>query len=217
MISNFYIGLVTLTAWLWLSAAASAAVYLDRLVDTHVSAWSILDEWPGGRSRIGHWDEDPPIQSIFRLDPLSRETWNFTYRNPTFRLDRLTSNVEARVWPLGWLMWQAAEERAPIFHVFGPLGCSRLAPLCPQEPTLPRAGLGQDSGREDNPPPFDTVRSPAGGEAPTPWKDNLRPLPETPVPAVPEPSTWAMMILGFSGLGVLAYRRRNLSSSVRGG
>ncbi len=29
------------------------------------------------------------------------------------------------------------------------------------------------------------------------------------VTAVPEPSTWAMMILGFSGVGFLAYRRRN--------
>jgi hypothetical protein len=32
----------------------------------------------------------------------------------------------------------------------------------------------------------------------------------TPIaPAVPEPSTWAMMILGFAGVGFLAYRRRN--------
>ena len=30
------------------------------------------------------------------------------------------------------------------------------------------------------------------------------------VAAVPEPSTWAMMILGFAGVGLLAYRRRNL-------
>ena len=29
--------------------------------------------------------------------------------------------------------------------------------------------------------------------------------------AVPEPSTWAMMLLGFAGLGFMAYRRRNLS------
>jgi hypothetical protein len=29
------------------------------------------------------------------------------------------------------------------------------------------------------------------------------------VSAVPEPSTWAMMILGFAGVGFLAYRRRN--------
>jgi hypothetical protein len=28
--------------------------------------------------------------------------------------------------------------------------------------------------------------------------------------AVPEPSTWAMMILGFSGIGFIAYRRRKI-------
>ena len=27
--------------------------------------------------------------------------------------------------------------------------------------------------------------------------------------AVPEPSTWAMMILGFAAIGFLAYRRKN--------
>ena len=26
---------------------------------------------------------------------------------------------------------------------------------------------------------------------------------------VPEPSTWAMMVLGFAGLGYMAYRRRS--------
>jgi hypothetical protein len=30
-----------------------------------------------------------------------------------------------------------------------------------------------------------------------------------PVSAVPEPSTWAMMILGFVGIGAMTYRRRN--------
>jgi hypothetical protein len=33
--------------------------------------------------------------------------------------------------------------------------------------------------------------------------------------AVPEPSTWAMMILGFAGVGFLAYRRRNDLSDYR--
>ena len=32
--------------------------------------------------------------------------------------------------------------------------------------------------------------------------------------AVPEPSTWAMMILGFFGIGFMAYRRRNQSASL---
>jgi hypothetical protein len=34
-------------------------------------------------------------------------------------------------------------------------------------------------------------------------------LTATLAPAVPELSTWAMMVLGFWGLGLLAYRRRN--------
>jgi hypothetical protein len=32
--------------------------------------------------------------------------------------------------------------------------------------------------------------------------------------AVPEPSTWAMMILGFAGVGFMAYRRRNSALHV---
>jgi hypothetical protein len=32
--------------------------------------------------------------------------------------------------------------------------------------------------------------------------------------AVPEPSTWAMMILGFGGVGFMAYRRRNQSAAL---
>jgi hypothetical protein len=38
---------------------------------------------------------------------------------------------------------------------------------------------------------------------------------DTAVGAVPEPSTWAMMILGFAGVGFLAYRRRNQESAFR--
>jgi hypothetical protein len=33
-------------------------------------------------------------------------------------------------------------------------------------------------------------------------------LPGTTMGAVPEPSTWAMMILGFCGLGFMAYRKK---------
>lgn len=32
--------------------------------------------------------------------------------------------------------------------------------------------------------------------------------------AVPEPSTWAMMIMGFAGLGFLAHRRRGMPSAI---
>jgi PEP-CTERM motif len=31
----------------------------------------------------------------------------------------------------------------------------------------------------------------------------------TVTPGVPEPSTWAMMILGFAGIGFMAYRRKS--------
>jgi hypothetical protein len=34
------------------------------------------------------------------------------------------------------------------------------------------------------------------------------------VSAVPEPSTWAMMILGFMGVGFMAYRRRNQAPAL---
>jgi hypothetical protein len=35
----------------------------------------------------------------------------------------------------------------------------------------------------------------------------------SPLPPVPEPSTWAMMLVGFAGFGVLAYRRGRVSAS----
>ena len=34
------------------------------------------------------------------------------------------------------------------------------------------------------------------------------------ISAVPEPSSWAMMILGFAGVGYLAYRRRNQAAFI---
>src|SRR3954452_2334619 len=37
----------------------------------------------------------------------------------------------------------------------------------------------------------------------------------TSVSAVPEPSTWAMMILGFFGVGFMAYRNRNQTAAFR--
>jgi hypothetical protein len=35
---------------------------------------------------------------------------------------------------------------------------------------------------------------------------------DTLSPAVPEPSTWAMMILGFAGVGYMTYRRRKVAA-----
>jgi hypothetical protein len=35
------------------------------------------------------------------------------------------------------------------------------------------------------------------------------------VASVPEPSTWAMMILGFAGIGLMAYRRNKDGQALR--
>ena len=40
-------------------------------------------------------------------------------------------------------------------------------------------------------------------------------LDESITTAVPEPSSWAMMILGFAGVGFLAYRRRSGAATLR--
>ncbi|SHK62758.1 PEPxxWA-CTERM sorting domain-containing protein [Bradyrhizobium lablabi] len=40
-------------------------------------------------------------------------------------------------------------------------------------------------------------------------------LSQTTIGGVPEPSTWAMMILGFAGVGFMTYRRRNQSAALR--
>jgi len=32
---------------------------------------------------------------------------------------------------------------------------------------------------------------------------------------VPEPSTWAMLFLGFAGIGFMSYRRKNKATTFR--
>ncbi len=44
------------------------------------------------------------------------------------------------------------------------------------------------------------------GDGPNEWGYNI--AANVTVGAVPEPSTWAMMILGFAGVGFMAYRRK---------
>jgi hypothetical protein len=41
------------------------------------------------------------------------------------------------------------------------------------------------------------------------------PLFFTVLPSAPEPSTWAMMILGFMGVGFMAYRRKQSGPALR--
>ena len=47
------------------------------------------------------------------------------------------------------------------------------------------------------------------------YSDNSVSL-QVSISAVPEPSTWAMMILGFCGLGFMAYGRKQNGSALSG-
>jgi hypothetical protein len=54
-----------------------------------------------------------------------------------------------------------------------------------------------------------TVSFDSGGNSPVVAYDTV-----SAVVAVPEPSTWAMLILGFCGIGLMAYRRQAKPSFV---
>lgn len=63
----------------------------------------------------------------------------------------------------------------------------------------------------------DSVPLPGLGQTQTPWNTALNDFSDltfsaTFTSAVPEPSTWAMFILGFAGVGLLAYRTKQLSA-----
>jgi hypothetical protein len=49
---------------------------------------------------------------------------------------------------------------------------------------------------------------------PDPYSDQIWLLGEPLAPGVPEPSTWAMITLGFFGIGFMASRRRNQSAAL---
>ena len=58
----------------------------------------------------------------------------------------------------------------------------------------------------------DSVPVPGTGQAQTPWNTAINDFSDltfsATISAVPEPSTWAMFILGFAGVGFLAYRHK---------
>lgn len=63
---------------------------------------------------------------------------------------------------------------------------------------------------------FDYWRSPSGSPSNPETYANFRAntLTVSAVGAVPEPSTWVMMLLGFAGLGFMAYRRKQNGSAL---
>lgn len=83
---------------------------------------------------------------------------------------------------------------------FGALGVDRFEVL----------GIDPSLGLDpNNPVAFVTSLTFAG---PGTFTGTMTPVTVEVAAAVPEPSTWAMMILGFAGIGFVAYRRRNRES-----
>jgi hypothetical protein len=62
--------------------------------------------------------------------------------------------------------------------------------------------------------PHDRVRLTLGDRANEPRRMPRARVPNNQI-ARAEPSTWAMMILGFAGVGFMAYRRRNKTEMLR--
>jgi hypothetical protein len=61
----------------------------------------------------------------------------------------------------------------------------------------------------------DTIRSATFSNDPVQNAFEVGRFSVSTVAAVPEPSTWAMMILGFAGIGFMACRRRNKPETLR--
>jgi PEP-CTERM motif len=62
---------------------------------------------------------------------------------------------------------------------------------------------------------FSSLIFETGDGGPSPTFGDFAFVQATFAPAVPEPATWAMMILGFMGVGFMAYRRRGNGPSLR--
>lgn len=78
-------------------------------------------------------------------------------------------------------------------------------------------GAGPGATAADTPPPSGTTPAPTGGQAPTSTPQTTPGTPTSPpglpapaagvIAAIPEPSTWAMMLLGFFAVGGVIRRR----------
>lgn len=76
----------------------------------------------------------------------------------------------------------------------------------PGVPSLIGGGIGGIGGA----PIIGGVTGPGGGGGGGTPTDPATPTPETLIPAVPEPASWAMLVLGFAALGMVMRRRRSV-------
>ena len=93
--------------------------------------------------------------------------------------------------------------------VYAPDGAGNAIPSAP--PTLIALGTDASLNWEQSILTTPVLDADSNYVYPSFGKDPLGTVSDLPfalTPAVPEPSTWLMMIIGFLGLGYLAYRRR---------
>lgn len=62
--------------------------------------------------------------------------------------------------------------------------------------------------------PFQIVINGLGGVTPAGFRQALEFEPQSPLTPVPEPQTWAMMLIGFTGLGFVAFKRRQERAAI---
>ncbi|WXU09274.1 PEPxxWA-CTERM sorting domain-containing protein [Bradyrhizobium symbiodeficiens] len=79
--------------------------------------------------------------------------------------------------------------------------------------TLTTAGLGSTVNQQNNPAGY-LIGLQLNGANDIKFSTNETAFEFAFTSPVPEPSTWAMMILGFAGVGFVAYRRRNQVSAL---
>lgn len=209
--------------------------YNDGTVRVRVSAWSID---PGGTVRaasIGRWDYglgvqhgafDPPGSAYYGSDG-NHTTDNKGWKDfLVFQFDKSVELVD------GWFYsdWDG------LWDTDATIGRGSAFSLYTTPPALAGtsfAGLGSlftltpsydNTGNESGSPDLSKRDINAGNFAATTWligasfdanyhdgnKDGfkLRKLTYNVAPPVPEPSTWALLILGFGGVGAAMRRRR---------
>lgn len=130
--------------------------------------------------------------------------WNFSISAGTFTQPFALSEATGEVNIFGSYGFTAT---ATELSYLTSLTTTVLFSLGPQSPTSPFVSFDQN---------VVSIFSPLGNETFTWLYDpNTRAPPSVVVAiaTVPEPSTWAMIILGFAGVGFLAYRRRNRSAA----
>jgi PEP-CTERM motif len=93
---------------------------------------------------------------------------------------------------LTFYLWNESPQPSPI--------------VIPATPAVDPVAAAASGGLVDL---FDPTRAPGGGAPAVPFDPIGSPSDGAPtaVAAVPEPSTWAMLLLGFAGLGYAAVRR----------